>query len=44
MLLHEWLFMLDRVRKVRDSRIGLASNLDEFKAELNKVRATDDGL
>ena len=35
--------MLDRARKVRDSRIGLASNLDEFKAELNKVRATDDG-
>jgi len=28
--------MLDRARKVRDSRIGLASNLDEFKAELNK--------
>lgn len=28
--------MLDRARKVRDRRIGLATNLAEFKRELNK--------
>ena len=29
--------MLDRARKVRDSRISLATSLDEFNQELKKV-------